>query len=75
VVEVRSKTDSLTYLQDKMNEYLANGCQHGWLIDRLEKKAYIYRPTKEVEIVATFELALYGEDVLPNFVFELKWIQ
>jgi hypothetical protein len=41
----------------------------------LIKIAYIYRPTKEVEIVPTFELALYGEDVLPNFVFELKWIQ
>jgi Uma2 family endonuclease len=75
VIEVRSKTDSLKYLQDKMNEYLVNGCQLGWLIDRLEQKAYIYRPNKEVESIATFEFALNGENVLPNFVFELKWIQ
>lgn len=75
VIEVRSKTDSLKYLQEKMNEYLANGCQLGWLIDRLEQKVYIYRPNKEVETMASFELTLNGEDVLPNFVFELKWIQ
>ncbi|NBB22123.1 Uma2 family endonuclease [Runella sp. CRIBMP] len=75
VVEVRSKTDSLTYLQDKMNEYITNGCRLGWLIDRLEEKTYIYRLNKDVETVETFESVLNGEEVLPNFVFELKWIQ
>ncbi|WP_428663872.1 Uma2 family endonuclease [Runella sp.] len=75
VVEVRSKTDSLTYLKDKMSEYLANGCRLGWLIDRLEKKTYIYRPNKEVEVIETFEFVLTGEDVLPDFVFDLKRIQ
>ncbi len=74
VIEVRSKTDSLKYLQDKMNEYLVNGCRLGWLIDRTEQKAYIYRPGKEVETIATFESVITGEEVLPHFVFELKWI-
>ncbi len=75
VVEVRSKTDSLKYLQEKMNEYIANGCQLGWLIDRLEEKVYIYRPQKELTVVESFDQQLSGEDILPEFVFDLKLIQ
>ena len=33
VVELRSPTDSLSVLQDKMQEYLDNGARLGWLID------------------------------------------
>jgi len=33
VVELRSKSDSLKSLQDKMQEYLENGLLLGWLID------------------------------------------
>lgn len=75
VVEVRSKTDSLKYLQEKMAEYIANGCQLGWLIDRLEEKVYIYRPQKELTVVESFDQQLSGEDILPEFVFDLKLIQ
>jgi Uma2 family endonuclease len=49
VVELRSVTDRLTMLQAKMQEYIANGAQLGWLIDPLEKKVYIYRPQASVE--------------------------
>jgi Uma2 family endonuclease len=44
VVELRSPTDSLKTLQRKMEEYIANGAQLGWLIDPLERRVYIYRP-------------------------------
>ncbi|MBO0722502.1 MAG: Uma2 family endonuclease, partial [Blastocatellia bacterium] len=44
VVELRSKSDRLKTLQDKMAEYLDNGAQLGWLIDPLEHKVHIYRP-------------------------------
>ena len=33
-------------LQAKMNEYMANGAQLGWLIDPFNKKVYVYRPVK-----------------------------
>lgn len=42
-VEVRSKTDSLSQLQAKMQEYIANGVKLGWLIDRQNQQAFIYR--------------------------------
>src|SRR5438874_6582386 len=38
VVELRSQTDRLTTLQTKMEEYITNGAQLGWLIDPLERK-------------------------------------
>lgn len=41
-IELRSKTDSLKYLQNKMQEYLASGLRLGWLIDPKTKKVEIY---------------------------------
>jgi Uma2 family endonuclease len=34
VVELRSKSDTLKDLQDKMQQYIDNGVRLGWLIDR-----------------------------------------
>ena len=33
MIELRSRTDSLSQLQEKMQEYLNNGLQLGWLIN------------------------------------------
>src|SRR6266571_6003350 len=44
VVELRSRTDSLKNLKEKMPEYIGNGAELGWLIDPLERKVHIYRP-------------------------------
>ena len=49
VVEVRSQTDKLPDLLEKMQEYIDNGTRLGWLIDPLEKRAYIYRLGQPVE--------------------------
>jgi Uma2 family endonuclease len=49
VVELRSRTDRLVNLQRKMDEYMANGAQLGWLIDPLERKVHVYRPSAPVE--------------------------
>ncbi len=43
VVELRSPSDSLRTLQDKMEEYMANGARLGWLIDPIEQRVYVYR--------------------------------
>jgi len=67
VVELRSPTDRLSDLQEKMQEYLANGAQLGWLIDPFEKRVYIYRPGKAVELIDN-PAVLSGDPVLPGFV-------
>jgi Uma2 family endonuclease len=44
VVELRSASDSLKSLQEKMEEYIANGTQLGWLLDAKTKNVYVYTP-------------------------------
>lgn len=49
VLELRSPTDSLPVLQDKMREYMDNGAGLGWLIDPLRGDLFVYRPDGSVE--------------------------
>jgi Uma2 family endonuclease len=73
VVEVRSLSDSLSDLKDKMKEYHANGCSLGWLIDRIGQQVYIYRQDGSVEIKKDVPVQLSGEDVLPGLVVETNF--
>lgn len=73
VVELRSASDSLPKLQAKMREYIANGARLGWLIDPQNRRAEIYRPGREVEVL-DHPTELSGEDVLPRFVLNLRRI-
>ncbi len=70
--ELRSESDPLEKLKDKMIEWMDNGCRLAWLIDPLEEKAYIYRPNSDIEEVLSFNEKLSGEDVLPGFELDLS---
>ena len=70
VVELRSQSDRLSMLQEKMAEYLANGARLGWLIDPLEKQVFVYRPGAPVEHLKE-PATLSGEPVLAGFTLEL----
>jgi Uma2 family endonuclease len=71
VVELRSPTDSLSALQEKMQEYLDNGTELGWLIDPEERRVYVYRPATDVEILERPD-TLAGAPVLRGFVLDLR---
>jgi Uma2 family endonuclease len=73
VVEIRSPSDALSKLQEKMREYIENGARLGWLLDRKNQQVEIYRPNQEVEILQSPK-TLSGEDVLPGFVLDLSEI-
>jgi len=73
VIELRSESDNLAKLQGKMQEYLDNGAQLGWLIDPLNRRVEIYRPLTQVEILDN-PSTLSGENLLPNFVLNLHKI-
>lgn len=66
VIELRSESDRLKPLQDKMQEYLASGLQLGWLINPQGKTVEIYRCDREVEVM-NLPATLSGETVLPGF--------
>ena len=75
VVELRSETDRLVVLQEKMDEYIENGVRLGWLIDPLLKQVQIYRPGQQIELLQQPD-SISGETVLPGFVLDLRpiWI-
>lgn len=73
VIELRSKSDNLCALQNKMREYIENGVRLGWLIDPTEKRVHIYRGDKSVEILENPAL-ISGEDVLRDFEFDITEI-
>jgi len=70
VIELRSPSDNLNTLRAKLAEYRDNGCQLGWLLNRQDRQVEIYRPSRDVEIVAN-PTTLSGEEVLPGFVLDL----
>lgn len=72
-IELRSPTDNLKTLQDKMIEYLDNGLLLGWLIDPINKKVEIYRKEQEKEILDN-PASISGEQVLLDFVLDLSRI-
>ena len=49
VVELRSPTDGLQVLQDKMREYVDNGTSLGWLIDPERREVFVHRAGVAVE--------------------------
>jgi Uma2 family endonuclease len=70
-VELRSDTDCLKRLQNKMQEYRDNSTRLGWLIDLETRQVEIYRSGRDVEVLES-PASLSGEDVLPEFVLNLK---
>lgn len=74
VIELRSKTDALRPLKEKMEEWIANGCRLAWLIDPYNQTAYIYRMDGSMEMVDSFHQSLSGEEVLLGFELPLHWM-
>ncbi|MEH2417973.1 Uma2 family endonuclease [Nostoc sp.] len=71
LIEIRSKNDSLGKLKAKMEEYITNGVQLGWLIDSKNQQALVYRRDGSItQYPATAILS--GEDVVPGFTLALK---
>ncbi len=70
VIEMRSSTDSPQRLQTKMDEYMANGARLGWLIDPRNRRVYVYRPNRDVEVVENPD-TVSGEPELAGFTLEL----
>jgi Uma2 family endonuclease len=70
VIELRSATDRIRRLKAKMEEYIANGAELGWLIDPKERTVSIYRPGRAPESVIRPE-RISGEGPVAGFVLEL----
>ena len=71
VIEVHSRSDSLSAGLAKMQEWMDAGAKLGWYVHPYLRRVYVYRAGREVEILDDPE-TLSGEDVLPGFVLEVR---
>ncbi|MBD2752736.1 Uma2 family endonuclease [Spirosoma validum] len=71
VLELRSQSDRLKDCFEKMDDWMANGCRLGWLIDLSNQTTYVYRPNQAKQEITGFS-QLSGDDVLPGFSLNLS---
>ncbi|MBW4663637.1 MAG: Uma2 family endonuclease [Chroococcus sp. CMT-3BRIN-NPC107] len=71
VIELRSPSDALAALQQKMQEYLSNGLRLGWLINPQDRQIEIYPANQPKQIFNSLQ-QIDGDDVLPGFVLNLS---
>jgi Uma2 family endonuclease len=71
VVELMSPSDDLSTTQAKMQDYRDNGAQLGWLIDRVDRRIYVYQPDRDPLCLEAPE-AIAADPVLPGFVLDLR---
>jgi len=73
VIELRSRTDRLKTLQEKMQEYQRLGVRLGLLINPQSQTVELYRPEQDVEVLESPETIDCGE-VMPGFILSLSRI-
>ena len=73
VLELKSPTDSLLTLQQKMTEYMGNGVRLGWLINPETKRVEVYQLGKSKEVLENSD-TISNDDVLPGLIIDLATI-
>jgi Uma2 family endonuclease len=72
IIELKSPSDTIIQLKNKMLKWMENGCELAWLINPEQQEAHIYRSNGSIEIIQGFDKKLSGENVLPGFELDLK---
>ena len=73
VIELRSRTDNLKPLQEKMQEYRRLGVRLGLLINPQQKQVELYRLDQEVVVLDSPE-AIDCSEVMPSFILSMSGI-
>ena len=71
VLGLRSQSDTLVSIQEKMDEYMESGARLGWLVDPFQKRVHVYRPGTAVEVLQN-PATVSGETVLPGFELNIQ---
>lgn len=70
VIELRSPSDRLDDLKEKMQEYIDNGARLGWLLDPISRRVYVYLPGSPVECLDNPQ-NISAAPTLPGFKLDL----
>ncbi len=73
VMELRSSSDRLSTLQNKMQEYIDNGALLGLLIDRKARTVHLYRPQQTPQILEN-PTEVSANPELPGFTLNMSKI-
>jgi Uma2 family endonuclease len=72
IIELKSSSDNIKGLKLKMQNWIENGVRLAWLINADAQQTFIYKADGSVTIIEGFDQRLSGEDVLPDFEFDLS---
>jgi Uma2 family endonuclease len=72
VIELRSPSDRLAAVREKMAAWIANGVELGWLVDPYAKEVHIYEPGIAPRIETGSHVA--GSGPVAGFVLDLEEI-
>lgn len=70
VIELRSESDSLAGVAAKMEAWIANGVQLGWLVDPEAKQVHVYEPGAAPRIESG--LKVEGSGPIEGFALDLE---
>lgn len=70
MIELLSESDRLTTGQQKMEDWIANGVQLGWLIDPEKRQVHVYRPGMTPVVESGPQIS--GPGPVAGFILELE---
>ena len=71
VIELRSPSDSMKNLQDKMQEYSENGASLGWLIDPEAQQVLVFQPKTAILCLDKPQFLL-ADNLLTGFSLDMQ---
>ncbi len=73
IIELRSETDRLPALKEKMQEYVDSGAEMGLLVDPLKRQVHVYRRGRKAKILNDPQ-TVSCEPTLSGFALDLREI-
>jgi Uma2 family endonuclease len=70
VIELRSQSDRLADIAQKMESWIANGVELAWLVDPYSKQVHVYEPSAAPRVENGSQIA--GSGPIEGFVLDLE---
>jgi len=72
-VEVLSPDDTMSYIQDKVQQYLDHGTRQVWVADPANRTLTVYTPDHQARVYQSSE-TVPGDEMLPGFELPLTQV-
>jgi Uma2 family endonuclease len=72
VIELKSPSDRMPGLKQKMEDWMSHGVQLGWLIDATKRQVFVYSKTEPVFTVVADVASIVAGDPVSGFLLDLE---